>query len=191
MQLANCERAQPRRPCTIGVGMSRTQPGWLDIESAEIRQGNADIVELSMTLQASIPKSPNVPALVYYWQFQDGCTEPSPTDKEGANAFWNGRSWSAQWFVVDGCNPRHVVVGSPIPVRFEDRTVTLRVRVADLVTRQGAPLRWFAATRLLVFNHPVFARTLPVDTAPDVVTIDPSHPDEPRHPEHAAPWIHR
>jgi len=191
MQLANCERAQQRKPCTIGVGMSRTQPGWVDIESAEIRQVDADTVELSMTLQAPIPKSPSVPVLIYYWQFQDGCNEPSPTNKDGANAFWNGHSWSAQWFVVQSCKPRQVVVGNPIPVRFEDGTVSLRVRVADLVTRQGAALRWFAATRLLVFKHPVFARTLPVDTAPDVVTIDSAHPDKPRHPEQAATWIPR
>jgi hypothetical protein len=191
MQLANCERAQPRRPCTLGVGMSRTQPGWIDIESAEIRQGDADAVELSMTVHAPIPKSPSVPVLIYYWQFQDGCNEPSPSDKDGANVLWNGRSWSAHWFSVESCNPRQLMVGNSIPFSFDGSTVTLRARLADLVTRGGVMLRWFAATRLLSFKHPVFLRTLPVDTAPDVVAIDPAHPGEPHHPQESASWIPR
>jgi hypothetical protein len=191
VQLANCERARPTTPCTIGVGVSRRQPGWVDIASAAIRQLDAGTVELSMTLRAPIPQSPSVPVLVYYWQFQNGCNEPSPTDKDGVNAFWNGRRWSARWFMVQGCAPRLVSPGASVPVRFEGRTVTVRVPLADLVTRGGAALRWFAATRLLLFQHPVFPRTLPVDTAPDVVTIDAARPDEPGHPEPPASWVPR
>ena len=190
-QLVNCDRSRPAMPCTIDEGAPRGQPGWVDIASAAIRQVDAATVELSMTLRAPIPAAPSVPVLVYYWQFQDGCTRPSPSDKDGVNAFWNGRRWTAQWFVVEGCAPRRVVPGDPVAVRFDDRTVTVRVRLADLVTRGGAPLRWFAATRLLLFEHPLFRRTLPVDTAPDVVAIDAARPDQPVHPEPPASWIPR
>ena len=190
-QLVSCDRAHPTSPCTIGPDASRRQPGWVDIESAAIRHVDAATVELSMTLRAPIPTSPGVPVLVYYWQFQNGCNEPSPSDKDGVNAFWNGRRWTARWFVVEGCAPRRVTPGVPVPVRFEDRTVTVRVRLADLITRAGAALRWFAATRLLLFQHAVFSHTLPVDTAPDVVTIDPARPDEPVHPEPPASWVPR
>lgn len=91
-QLVNCERERPRKPCTLGVAMSREQRRWVDIASAEIRQIDAGTVDLSMTLQASIPQVPNVPILIYYWQFQDGCNASSPTDKDGVNVFWNGRA---------------------------------------------------------------------------------------------------
>ena len=185
------ERARPTARCTIGVGVSRRQPGWVNIASAAIRQLDAGTVELSMALRAPIPQSPSVPVLVYYWQSQNGCNEPSPTDKDGVNVLWNGRRWSARWFVVQGCAPHLVSPGASGPVRFEGRTVTVRVRLADLVNRGGAALRWFAATRLLRFQHPVFTRTLPVDTAPDVVTIDAARPDEPGHPEPPASWAPR
>jgi len=191
VQLVNCDRTRPDTPCTIDEGVSRRQPGWVDISSAAIRQIDAATVELSMTLRAPIPASPGVPILVYYWQFQNGCNEPSPSDKDGVNVFWNGRRWTARWFVVESCAPRRVAVGEPVPVRFEDRSVTVRVRLADLVTRGGAPLRWFAATRLLLFDHPVFRHTLPADTAPDVVAIDPARPDTPVHPEPPAAWVPR
>ncbi len=48
LQLVNCEGTQPSKPCTLGTRMSKNQPGWVDIASAEIRQTGADSVELSM-----------------------------------------------------------------------------------------------------------------------------------------------
>ncbi len=175
-------------PCTIGVGMSKDLPGWVDTATAAIRQSGQDAVELTMIVREAIPASPRVPVLIYYWQFQDGCTTASPTDKSGVNVSWNGRRWSAHWFVVKSCNPRRVVIGDAVDYRFDRATVTVKVRLADLITRSCAPLKWFAATRLLVFDHPEFEHTLPVDTVPDVVVLDPAHTDEPQHPEPPATW---
>jgi hypothetical protein len=145
-------------------------------------------VELSVTLRAPIPPRPPVPVLNYYWQFQDGCTQPSPTDKDGVSVFWNGREWTAHWFVIGSCAPRTVSTGDAVPYRIEGDRVTVRARLSDLVTRAGTPLRWFAATRLLGFIHLVFHRTFPIDVAPDVVTLNPADPLTPIHPEPPAPW---
>ncbi|GEM_PF-7079611 len=190
--LANCVGARAAMPCTLPVGASRSAPAWLDIASAEIEQIDAATVEISTAVRAPVPaERPPVPVLIYYWQFQDGCTVSSPTDKDGVNVFWNGREWSAHWFVVGGCNPRRVSIGEAVPFRFEGARVTVRVRLADLITRGGAPLEWFAGTRLLGFSHPIFTRTLPVDVAPDVVALDPRDPETPVHPEPPARWSPR
>lgn len=102
---------------------------------------------------------------------------------------WPG--WTAQWFVVTSCTPRRVVVGEPVAFGFDDRTVTVHARRADLTQRGGAPLVWFAATPLLVFEHPFFARTLPVDVAPDMVAPEPGSAEETVHPQQPAPWVPR
>lgn len=189
--LLNCDRAQPRNPCTLPPGAARTQPGWIDIDNAEIAQLDAKSVGLTMTVRAAIPTKPAVPTLIYYWQFQDGCNAPSPTDKDGVNVFWNGHEWTAHWFVISSCTPRQIAIGQPVPFRLVGNTVSIRVQLGDLITRGGAPLLWFAGTRLVPFHHPRFTRTLPVDVVPDVVSFDPKKPDAPLHREEPAPWIAR
>lgn len=141
-----------------------------------------------MTVRTPIPAHPPVPVLIFYWQFQDGFTQPSPTNKDGVNVFWNGREWTAHWFVIGGCDPRQVAIGDAVPFRFEGERVTVRARLGDLIKRGGESLRWFAGTRLLGFNHPTFTRTLPVDVAPNLATIESAHPDTPLHPEPPASW---
>jgi len=189
--LRNCDRARRESPCTLPPGAPRAQPGWIDIESAEIAQLDAKTVELSVTVRAPIPTTPAVPSLIYYWQFQDGCNTASPTDKDGLNVFWNGRQWTAQWFVIESCSPRRIAIGQSVPFRFAGNTVTVRAALADLITRGGTALLWFAGTRLVPFNHPIFKRSLPVDAAPDVVALDPANPETPLHPEKPAPWVPR
>lgn len=189
--LLNCDRAQPRRPCTLPPDAARTEPGWIDIDTAEIAQIDAKSVEFAITARAPIPATPAVPTLIYYWQFQDGCNTTSPTDKDGVNVFWDGHEWTAHWFVISSCAPRQIAIGKPVPFRFEGNIVSIRVPLGELITRGGAPLLWFAGTRLVPFHHPRFTRSLPVDVAPDVVSIDPADPRAPLHREQPAPWIPR
>ena len=189
--LRNCDRARRESPCTLPPGAPRAPAAWVDIESAEIVQLDAKTVELSVTVRAPIPTTPAVPSLIYYWQFQDGCNTASPTDKDGLNVFWNGRQWTAQWFVIESCSPRRIAIGQPVPFRFAGNTVTVRAALADLITRGGTALLWFAGTRLVPFNHPIFKRSLPVDAAPDAVALDPANPETPLHPEAPAPWVPR
>jgi len=191
LMLRNCERAHADTPCSLPPAAPRTQPGWIDIDSAEIAQLDAATVELSVTVRAAIPTVPTVPTLIYYWQFQDGCNTTSPTDKDGLNVFWNGRQWTAQWFVIESCSPRRIAIGKALPFRFTGNTVTIRAALSDLITRGGTALLWFAGTRLVPFNHPIFKRSLPVDVAPDVVAIDAASPGTPVHREEPAPWIPR
>jgi hypothetical protein len=126
--LVECGPRRADTPCTLPVGAARDQPAWLDIWAAQIEQIDAATVELSVTLRAPVPERPAVPVLIYYWQFQDGCTQPSPTDKDGVNVFWNGREWTAHWFVIGGCAPRSVSLGEAVPFRIEKNRVTVRAR---------------------------------------------------------------
>jgi hypothetical protein len=191
LRIVECRPDEAHRPCMVAAPAPRDVPAWLAIARAAIRQTERNMVELSMVLGAPVPPVPDTPLLVYYWQFQDGCVAPTPTNKSGVNAVWNGQRWSARWFVITGCNPRRVAPGDSLPLRFDGSTLTVSVRRADLVTRGGEPLVWFAASRLLPFDDERYPRTFPVDTAPEVVALDPEHPDAPRRPQAPARWTPR
>ena len=113
--LVNCALEARDRFCSLPPGAPRDQPGWSAIKEAAIEQLDQDTVELSITLAAPPPTAPPG-MLIYYWQFQDGCTAPSPTDKDGVHILWNGRAWSASWFVIGDCKPRRVVQGGRYPI---------------------------------------------------------------------------
>ena len=186
--LVDCNASFPDHPCSLPPGAPLALPNWFDIKTAKITEIGGDRVDLSIALYAPVPAVPPVPFVTYFWQFQDGCFEPSPTDKDGIRVHWDGDIWSANWYVITSCNPRTVVHGDPVRFVFTDDGVMVRVRLADLITRGGAPLEWYAGVRRLPFAHPTFARTVPVDVAPDVVKFNPSPPPILIHPEDPADW---
>ena len=68
--------------------------------------------------------------------------------------------------MIGGCNPRQISIGDAVPFCFEGERVTVRVRLADLITRSCEAFRWFVGTRLLGFKSSTLTRTLPVDARP-------------------------
>jgi hypothetical protein len=188
LQLVNCSVSFPDRPCSLPPGAPLALPGWFDVKTAKITEIGEARADLFIALQAQVPVVPPVPFLSYFWTFQDGCVEPSPTDKDGIRVHWDGDMWGANWFVIASCNPRIIVQGDPVDFRFTEDGVVVRVPLADLLTRGGVPLRWYAGVRRLSFSHPTFTRTVGVDLAPDVTAFNPSPPPVVVHPEDSAPW---
>lgn len=186
--LVACDPAQPDRPCSLPPGAPLALPGWADIKTAKITQIGGGRVDLFIAFYEPVPATPPVPFLAYFWQFQDGCVMPSPTDKEGIRVRWDGDMWSANWFTVTSCNPRTIVQGDPVPFAFTSDGVFVRVSLADLLTLGGPSLNWFAGVRRLSFSHPTFTRTVAVDVAPDVIAFNPAPPPIVITPEDSAPW---
>ena len=187
--LLPCDPSAPDRPCSLPPGAPATLPAWADVKTAKITAIGGGRADLSIALYAPVPANPDVGFFSYFWQFQDGCVEPSPTDKDGIRVHWDGLVWSANWYVVTSCNPRAIVQGDPVDFVFTEDGVMVRVSLADLLTRGGGvPLTFYAGARRLPFAHPVFTRTAPVDVAPDVIRLNPSPPPILIHPEIPARW---
>jgi hypothetical protein len=189
----NCNPAAVNRPCTLPPGASHALPGWQDIRTAKIHQIGKDRLDLSIALHEPLPSAPPAPFLAYFWQFQDGCVHPSPSDKDGIRVLWDGNMWFAHWYVVTGCNPRTVAQGNRIErLDFTEDGLRVRVALAELLTQVGStPLLWFAGVRRLPFIHPVFTATLALDVAPDVFAFNPAPPPPLVFPEPSAPWERR
>ena len=77
-----------------------------------------------------------------------------------------------------------------LSVEFTADGVKVRVALADLLTATdpGEPLPWYAAVRRMAFNHPTFTNTVPVDFAPNIMSINPSPPPTFIYPENEATW---
>jgi len=189
LMLLHCDLAFPDRACSLPPGGPDALPAWADVKTAKITAIGGGRVDLQIALYAPAPADPGVPFFSYFWQFQDGCVEPSPTDKDGIRVHWDGAAWNANWYVITSCNPRHIVQGDPVDFVFTDDGVRVRVSLEDLLTRGGGvPMTFYAGTRRLPFEHPVFTRTIPVDVAPDVNQLNPSPPPILIHPQVPAPW---
>lgn len=188
--LRHCDPAFPDRHCSLPPNAPLPLPAWLDIKTARITQIGGGRVDLFIALYEPIPAVPSVPFLSYYWQFQDGCVVPSPTDKDGVRVHWDGNTatWSANWFVITSCSPRTIVQGNPVPFVFTEDGVLVRVSLSELLTRAGSSLQWFAGVRRLPFVHPVFSHTVAVDLAPDVLQFNPTPPPGVVNPESSADW---
>ncbi len=186
--LMHCNISLPDHPCSLPPNGPLALPDWADIKTAKITEIGGGRADLSIALYAPIPALPPVPFLSYFWTFQDGCLEPSPTDKEGIRIRWDGDMWGANWFVITSCDPRTIVQGDPVEFRFTEDGVMVRVSLADLLTHGGTPLRWFAGVRRLPFVHPTFTRTVAADVAPDVIEFNLSPPPVLINPEDPATW---
>lgn len=154
-------------------------PDWFDIKTAKITELGDGRVDLAIMLYAPIPLEPSVGFVGYNWQFQDGCLVPTPTNKSGISVYWKNadQMWYANWYILTSCNPRTIIEGPPVPYRFTEDGVKVRVLLSDLLTggtEPGSPLSWYATVRRLPFKHDTFTNTQPVDVAPDVVTFDGS-----------------
>jgi hypothetical protein len=174
----NCDPSSPNEPCSLPPLAPLALPGWFDIKKAKITEIGKGRVDLLIELYEPIPEKPPVPFVTYYWQFQDGCVVPSPTDKDGIRIAWDGdtETWSAIWYVITSCTPRTVSFGDPVPFQFTEDGVKVRVLLTDLLTKGGSPLLWFAGVRRLPFKHQTFTHTIPVDVAPNVEAFNPNPP---------------
>ena len=188
LQLRDCDPDHPDRPCSLPPGAPLALPGWFDIKTAKITEIGGGRVELFIALYEQIPETPPVPFVTYFWQFQDGCIDPSPTDKDGIRVNWDGDVWSANFFVVTSCDPRTVIHGASVDFRFTEDGVRVRISLDDLLTKAGPSLRWYAGVRRLPFIHPTFSHTVAVDHAPDVAEFNPTPPPAQIHPEPPASW---
>ena len=191
--LKNCDSANPTMYCSLLPGTQLPLPGYFDIKTARIAQISGEEVELSISLYAPIPAEPPYPFVNYYWQFQDGCVTPSPTDKNGLTIYWNGTTqmWAAYWYVVKSCNPITVELGASVPFEFTADGIKARVALSDLLANgpsPGSPLEWHAAARLIPTSHPTFKYTVPVDFAPNVMAFNPAPPPTFIYPEGEATW---
>jgi hypothetical protein len=178
-------------PCTLPPNAQLPLPSWMDLRKAKITQIGNSRIDLFITLFAPIPETPPVPFLTYFWQFQDGCIEPSPTDKDGIRLNWDGNTatWSAHWMVITSCDPRTIEIGAPVPFRFIADGAAVRVSLEDLIVEAGDPLKWYVGVRRLPFVHSLFSSTFPVDVAPDVIDFDyTTEPPSVIHPEDSATW---
>jgi hypothetical protein len=186
--LVNCDVSQPDHPCSLPPETPLPLPGWFDIKTAKVTEIGGGRVDFFIALYEPVPATPPVPFLSYFWTFQDGCIDPSPTDKDGIRVNWDGDTWSANWFVITSCNPRTIVHGDPVDFRFTEDGILVRVSLADLLTKGGTPLLWYAGVRRLPFVHPIFTHTVGVDFAPDVTAFNPTPPPILIHPEDPAIW---
>lgn len=181
-------------PCSLAPGVPLASPPFTDITMANITAlGGTGLVELAITLAASVPETPASPFLAWFWQFENGCvgTEPGPTDKDGVRVLWTpGTGFVANSLVITNCAPREIQFGPPVLFSFSSDRKTVRVHVdmCDLVARGGDPLVWFAGVRRLPFVHPTFTQTLSVDVAPDVFAFKPPPPPLVEFPEDSARW---
>jgi len=190
--LKNCDSANPSMYCSIPPGVLPL-PGYFDIKTARIAQISGEEVELSISLYAPIPLVPPYPFVNYYWQFQDGCVTPSPTDKNGLTIYWNGTTqiWVANWYLLKSCNPITVELGASVLFEFTADGIKVRVALSDLLANgssPGSPLEWHAAARLIPTSHPTFKYTVPVDFSPNVMAFNPTPPPTFVYPEDEATW---
>lgn len=189
--LINCDVSLPNRICSLPPSAPQFSPAWADIKSAKISASGEEWVDLSIALHEPIPLIPPVPFISYYWQFQEGCVEPSPTDKSSIVVWWDGNTntWSAHWFVITSCNPRRIIMGDSVPFQFTDDGIKVRVPLDDLITTEGESLKWFTGVHRLPFVHGVFTHTWPTDVAPCVIDLDyTTTPPSVVYPEESATW---
>jgi hypothetical protein len=191
--LKNCSTTSPDAPCSLPPSAPLSLPGYFDVKTARITQIGGGRVNLFIAPYQPIPAAPLEPFISYFWQFQDGCTVPSPTDKDGIRVHWDGdaQTWSANWFVITSCNPRDVVQGDPVTFQFTEDGVKVQVTLSELLengSSPGSPIEWYAGVRRLPFSHPTFTRTVPVDVAPDVVEFNPDPPPALLRPQDPAIW---
>jgi len=190
LQVRRCSLAHPALFCSVPPGSPLDLPGWFDIKTAKITEIGGGRVELFIALYEPIPETPPVPFLVYAWQFEGGCFNNVPGDKDGIRVKWDGDVWSANFFVITGCNPRTIDQGDPVDFRFTEDGVRVRVALDDLLGDRTS-LPWFALVRRLPFVHPIFTHTTPVDVAPDVFAFNPTPPPALITPEDPAIWSPR
>lgn len=184
----NCNPSLPNRPCSLPASASPALPAWQDIKTARIHQVGGR-VDFSIATYGAIPATPPVSFLAYFWQFQDGCVHPSPTNKDGVRVLWDGDMWMAHWYTITSCSPRTIEQGAALPLQLTDEGVRVRASIGDLLTELGsAPLVWFAGVRRMPFIHPVFTSTVAVDVAPDVFAFNPTPPPAFLFPEDSATW---
>ncbi len=194
LQLRPCDALQAGLACSLPPGAPLTLPGYFDINSAKITQIGGGLVNLSMTLQASVPAEPPQGFIAYVWQFEGGCVAPAPGNKAGVQVVWHGGAsppyWEANWFEIVTCAPRTIVKADPVEFQFTEDGVKVRVALSDLLTAidPGDPLVWFAAVRRVPFIFAPYTNTVPVDFAPNVVALTPGGVE---HPEDPATWVPR
>ena len=191
LMLISCDSANPGYICSLPPVAQTDMPAWLDIKTAKITALGEDQVDLSISLYEAVPQNPTAQFVSYYWQFQDGCTEPSPTDKNAIFVYWDGNTntWSGYWSVITSCNPRSVIIGAPVQFKFTDDGIKVRVSLDDLITEEGQTLKWYAGVRRLPFVHPFFIHTWPLDVAPRVIDVNYSTtPPSAIYPEDSATW---
>ncbi len=191
--LKNCDSSNPDEPCSLPPNVPLSLPDYFDIKTAWITQIGGGRVNLFIAPYEPIPGTPGEPFISYFWQFQDGCSVPSPTDKDGIHIGWDGDTgtWSAHWFVITSCAPRTVTQGDPVPFQFTDDGVKVQVTLSDLLENgasPGSPIEWYAGVRRLPFQHPKFTHTVPADVAPDIVEFNPTPPPALIHPQDPAIW---
>jgi hypothetical protein len=193
LMLINCDPASPEQICSLPPGAPQDMPAWLDIKAAKITEVGENQVDLSISLYEPVPQNPPVQFVSYYWQFQDGCTEPSPTDKNAIFVYWDGNTntWSGYWSVITSCNPRSVIIGAQVQFKFTDDGIKVRVSLDDLISNESQSLKWYAGVRRLPFVHPKFTHTWPLDVAPRVIDINSSPPPFAIFPEASANWDQR
>lgn len=196
--IRNCDPSNPSIPCSLPPGAPLDLPGYFDIKNATIVQLGPKYVDLFITLYAPIPAKPPEGFVSYIWQFQGGCVNSQPGDKDAINVVWNGgtKTWSAYWVVITKCNPRTLDKGDPVPFKIIWNTVMVQVLLDDLATAidpNFGYLEWYAAVRRVPFiymplGYPNFPHTVPVDFAPDVEAFNPSPPPILINPEEPATW---
>jgi hypothetical protein len=191
--LKNCSTTLPNAHCSLPPSAPLSLPDYFDLKTAWITQIGGGRVNLFIALYQPIPATPPEPFISYFWQFQDGCVVPSPTNKDGIRVRWDGdtETWSANWHVITSCNPRTVVQGDPVMFQFTEDGVKVQVTLSDLLANggsPGSPIEWYAGVRRLPFVHETFTRTVPVDVAPNVVEFNPLPPPALLTPQDPAIW---
>jgi hypothetical protein len=204
--LRNCDPNHPGIPCSQYPGESPTLPGYFDIKNATIIQLGPKYVDLFITLYAPIPKKPPYGFVSYIWQFQGGCVNPQPGNKDSISLVWQDwegtgtPEWRAYWYEITECTPdRKIERGDPVPFKIIWNGVMVRVLLDDLATAidpDPGYLEWHAAVRRVPFIYPPGCmqtnacwNTAAVDYAPDVLEFLPCPPGPcAEFPEDFAHW---
>ncbi len=200
--LKNCDASHPAIPCSLPPGAPLALPLYFDIKNAKITQIGRGLVDLSIGVYEPIPVNPPYGFVSYIWQFEGGCVNPQPGNKDSISVVWqdwgNGLEWRAYWYVITGCTPRQIMRGDPVPFEFTGDGVKVRVALDDLLTAidpDPGYLEWHAAVRRVPFIYfvgPVqITNTVAADYAPDVVEFNPTPPPYVLNPQDPAAWMPR
>jgi hypothetical protein len=201
--LRNCNATSPGIICSLPPEAQPSLPGYFDIRSARINQFFRGMVDLVIRVHEPIPATPPFGFVSYFWQFEGGCVDPQPGNKDSISIVWKDwgggtREWRAHWYVITGCNPRTIEMGDQVAFQFIWNGVKVRVPLKDLLTAAdpNEPLIWHAGVRRIPFiyqpdGYPLFPHTTAVDYLPDVIefSANPPYYSEPEDPTTWEPWF--
>ena len=78
----NCNPLNLGILCSVPPGESLDLPGYFDMRTARITQIGRGWVDLSIGVYEPIPAGPPYSFVSYIWQFEGGCVDPVPGNKD-------------------------------------------------------------------------------------------------------------